>query len=153
MRCLPPRTANDLLPNLRGGNKVGRRSGIVAFELLLLLPIFVVILLGFVQITTIVVVEERLAAASEQGARAASQGGSVMDIDAAVRASLGPGKIRDNIKPVILDPADPVAAPSGTPLKVRVEVEASKVIPDYLRFIGFSLASHTLVGQTVMRKE
>lgn len=142
MRFPHPRTA-----------KSTRRPGSLAFELLLLLPIFLVILLGFVQLSTIVVVEERLAAASEQGARAASQGGSVMDVETAVRDSLGPGTIRDNLKPLILNPPDPVAAFTGAPLTVRVEVNAKDVIPDYLNFIGFSLANHVLVGQTVMRKE
>lgn len=132
------------------------RTGMVAFELLLITPVFLVMLLGFVELSMIVLVEERLAAASNVGARVASQGGSTTDIKAAVDNYLGVGtpiqsSLQYKYDPVPFDP--PSAYFSGTQLTVRLEVEACKVVPDLLRFVGFSLSGQILVGQTVVRKE
>lgn len=43
--------------------------------------------------------------------------------------------------------------PSGEPVMVNVQTPASNAIPDLLTFIGFSIKSQTLIGQTIMRKE
>ena len=137
----------------RRTNEQSRRAGSAAFEMLLILPVFVVLLLGFVELSMIVVVEERLSMASGQGARVAAQGGDTSDVLKAVKDSLGPGTVRENLKPIIYEPSDPTTAASGTPVKVRLEVEAKKTVPDLLRFIGFSISNQMLVGQTVMRKE
>ena len=57
------------------------------------MPVFLVLLFGFVELSTVVVLEERLSAASVGGPRS-SQGGSVSDIDIAVNNSLGPGTLK-----------------------------------------------------------
>ena len=137
------------------------RRGTIALEMLLILPVFLALLVGFVEFSSIVVVEERLEAASAQGARVASQGGSVTDVYTAVNYSLGPGGLQDNRTITITNPAaadptaaiDPTMVDSGTPIMVRVEVTANLVVPDLLRFIGYSLSNQALVGQSVMRKE
>jgi Flp pilus assembly protein TadG len=125
--------------------------------MLLLLPIFLVLLLGFLELSLIVIVEERLAAASGQGARAASQGGTVADIQAAVTASLGSGNLQANTVLTVMDPNGLTTSPeldaAGVPLTVTLTASAGTVIPDLLRFIGFSIANQPLIGQTVMRKE
>ena len=130
-----------------------KRRASVSVELLIVTPVFLVMLLGFVELSMIVLVEERLAAASAQGARVASQGGSYTDIEAAVNTYLGPGPIAENLKPLKYTPLNPTTANSGDPVTVRVEVEGSKVVPDLLRFIGFGLSGQILVGQTTLRKE
>jgi hypothetical protein len=141
-----------------------RREGAIALEMLLVLPVFLVLLLGFVELSTIVMVEERLAAASAQGARVASQGGATSDVTTAIENYFGPGKITDNytlnITQNVTDPpslivsqVNPITISSGSPIRVIVKIEASKVVPDLLRIIGFGLSGQILVGQTVMRKE
>jgi Flp pilus assembly protein TadG len=134
-----------------------KRNGSVSVETLILLPVFLVLLLGFIEISLIVIVEQRLAAASFQGARVASQGGTAADVVAAVDTSLGPGTLQSNITVTISDPNGPTTHPqsdaSGVPLTVLVQVDATAVIPDLLRFIGYSLSSQVLAGQTTMRKE
>jgi Flp pilus assembly protein TadG len=122
--------------------------------MLLLLPVFLALLLGFVEFSTIVVMEERLEAASAQGARVASQGGSVSDVQTAVFDSLGPGPLQNNLMmPITIIPSDPTSAVSGAPVTVRLEVTANLVVPDLLRYIGYSISNQVLVGQSVMRKE
>ena len=129
------------------------RRAIVSVEMLIILPVFLVILLGFVELTMLVIVEERLAAASSQGARVAAQGGTTADVAIAVNNSLGAGSVRTNLNAIIYSPTDPMNALPGDPVTVRLEVEAREVIPDLLRFIGYSISKQMLVGQTVMRKE
>ncbi len=125
--------------------------------MLILLPIFLVLLLGFVEICMIVIAEERLAAASYQGARVASQGGTSADITAVVNTSLGQGTLQANVAVTISDPNGPITDPeddlSGVPLTVTLQASATTIVPDLLRFIGFSISNQVLVGQTVMRKE
>jgi Flp pilus assembly protein TadG len=134
-----------------------RRNGSVSVETLILLPIFLVLFLGFIELSLIVISEERLAAASGQGARVASQGGTSSDIAVAVTNSLGQGALQTNVTVTILDPTGPITNPetdaSGVPLTVLLQVNAIDVVPDLLRLIGFSISSQVLVGQTVMRKE
>jgi Flp pilus assembly protein TadG len=116
-----------------------------------------VLLLGFIELSMIVVVEERLAAASGQGARAASQGGTIADIQTAVDNSLGVGALQTNATLTVQDPTVVTMHPendaSGATLTVILSVNASTVIPDLLSFVGFSISSQVLVGQTTMRKE
>jgi Flp pilus assembly protein TadG len=132
--------------------------------MLLVLPVFLVLLLAFVELTSIVLVEERLAAASIQGARVASQGGTLADVQAAVDNYFGPGTLKDNYvlnltqnttatASAISETIDPTLVSSGQPVRVIVKVEAGKVVPDLLRLVGFELSDHVLVGQTVLRKE
>jgi len=151
-------------PRLPARDRRPIRRGVVALEMLLVMPVFLVLLLGFMELTSIVLVEERLAAASAQGARVASQGGTVADVQAAIDNYFGPGKIKDNytlnITQNTTNPAsavsetiDPTLVSSGQPIRVIVKVEAGKVVPDMLRMIGFGLSGQILVGQTVNRKE
>ncbi|MCE9534489.1 MAG: pilus assembly protein [Planctomycetes bacterium] len=130
-----------------------KRPGSIAVEMLIILPVFLVILLGFVELTMLVIVEERLAAASYQGARVASQGGSTTDVETAVHHSLGPGSVSTYLNDIIYTPTVLATANSGDEITVRLEIEAKRVIPDLLRFIGYSISNQILVAQTVMRKE
>jgi len=85
----------------------------------------------------------------------AAAGGNLDDVKAAVKASLliGEQNLVD-IQAVLTDPpnsAQPV--PPGSPVAVMVSAPARALVPDYLRFIGISIANRCLIGQTVMRKE
>jgi Flp pilus assembly protein TadG len=131
----------------------GRRAASVSLEMLLVMPVFLALLLGFVEFSSIVVVEERLAAASGQGARVASQGGTTTDVLTAVNNSLGTGSIQMNLMTPVITPADPTTATSGEPVTVQLQVSAAAVVPDLLRYIGYSISDQVLVGQTTMRKE
>jgi len=138
-------------------SKRSTRNGTVSLEMLLLLPVFLMLLLGFIELSMIVVVEERLAAASGQGARAASQGGTIADIQTAVNNSLGVGTVQTNVTLTVMDPngatMHPESDASGVPLTVVLDVNATTVVPDLLSFVGYSISSQVLVGQTTMRKE
>lgn len=49
------------------------------------------------------------------------------------------------------EPAQPI--PSGEPVVVRVQTPVNNAVPDLLAFLGISIQSNNLVGQTIMRKE
>jgi hypothetical protein len=72
-----------------------------------------------------------------------------------VKASLLKGEQNVvEIQAILTDPpnsSQPVN--SGSPVAVMVSASAKSLVPDFLRFIGVSIANRCLIGQTVMRKE
>jgi Flp pilus assembly protein TadG len=133
--------------------RIAGRRATVALELLLALPVLVGVLLGVVEFGLMLVAQQQLVAASREGARVASQGGAQTDIVQAVHQFLGAGSLSNaNIAAVLTDAmGQPLA--SGQPVTVTVSIPATQVAPDFLGFIGFSIAGENLVGQTTMRKE
>jgi len=133
-----------------------RIGAIVAMELLLVFPLMMAIFFGTVEYGLWLAAEARLFNASREGARVAAAGGNLDDVKAAVKASLLMGEQNlVEIQAVLTDPPNstqPVAP--GSPVAVMVSASPKSVgVPDYLRFIGVSIANRCLIGQTVMRKE
>jgi TadE-like protein len=129
------------------------RRGTVALELLLALPVLLGVVLGVVEFGLMLVAEQQLVAASREGARVASQGGAQSDVVQAVEQFLGSGTLRNAMINAVLtdNMGQPLA--SGQPVTVTVSIPAKQVVPDLLKFVGFSIAGENLVGQTTMRKE
>ena len=85
----------------------------------------------------------------------AAAGGNLDDVKAAVKTALllGEQNLVD-IQAILTDPpnsSQPVLP--GGQVVVFVSAPAKTLVPDYLRFIGVSIAQRCLIGQTVMRKE
>jgi len=134
----------------RKGRYSRRRLGAIhAVELLLLLPIVLILIVGMVEYSMILSIDQQLAVASREGARVAAQGGDSCEVEAAARLALGCGSVGQNA--VVTSQLTDI---SGNPVLVRVAVcDASSVVPDMLRFLGFSIQNQELAGATVMRRE
>jgi len=127
----------------------------MAMEFLLVFPLMLAIFFGTVEYGLLLAAEARLFNASREGARVAAAGGNIEDVRAAARTALLTGEqSRVDIQAVLTDPpssSNPVLP--GGQVAVIVCAPARALVPDFLRFIGMSLANRCLVGQTVMRKE
>jgi Flp pilus assembly protein TadG len=142
----------SMLYQLAGSRKrlTQRRPGAIhAVELLLLLPIVLGLLVAMVEYSMILSIDQQLAVASREGARVASQGGSAVEVEAAARLVLGTGSVNQGA--VVTSQLTDV---SGNPVAVQVAIaDASTVVPDMLRFVGFSINGTPLAGTAVMRRE
>jgi Flp pilus assembly protein TadG len=127
-----------------------RRSGALhAVELMLLLPIVLAIVLGMIEYSLMLSTDQQLAVASRQGARVAAQGGTSVEVEASARLALGTGNLANRAVVTSL-----LSDVSGTPVTVAVSVpDAATVIPNMLRFVGFSIKNQPLTGSTVMLRE
>lgn len=130
-----------------------RRRGGMAVELLFVFPILLAVLLGTVEFALWLSAQQQVTLASREGARAAATGGGQDDVTQSVRRALG--DVRFNAAEVVVTLTDANGDPlvPGDPVAVQVRLRAGAVVPDLLRFIGFSIQNEVLVGQTVMRKE
>lgn len=132
-----------------------RVGAIAAMELLLVFPLMMAIFFGTVEYGLLLAAEARLYNASREGARVAAAGGNLDDVKAAAKMALLLGEQSNvDIQAILTDPpASSTPVLPGGQVSCRVCVSAGTVVPDYLRFIGLSIANRCLVGQTVMRKE
>jgi len=152
MRRATSRPAND-------------RRGSVALEFLFLFPLFLGLVLAFVEFTTIIRCEEKLCRASHAGSKAASRGATRAEIAEAAGLALGSGTLgehsRVEVSRVVRGPdgdylvsvAHPEVLPPGTPVVVTVEAPTAKVVPNFLRAVGLDLCGEHLTGQTTFLKE
>jgi hypothetical protein len=129
------------------------RRGAAAVEALLTLPVLVTVVLAVVELSMLSAVQEQLLAASREGGRVAALGGNENDVSQAVQRHLGHGAVSAARIQLVLRDHSGHPLPSGNPVQVVVSIPAKQVVPDLLRFIGFSIQKQTLTGSTVMRKE
>lgn len=142
---------------LSTGARAGHRSGYLLFELLLLLPVLLVLLLAAVQFGMLLHARQQLTAASREGCRVAAVGGTQEGVTEMARQVLGPGRLGDADIQITLADGTPVTSPADIPageaVAVWVRLPARHAVPDLLRFIGYSLRDDQIVGRTVMRRE
>lgn len=129
------------------------RRGVLAVELLFVLPILLGLLLATVEFSMLLVAEQQILIASREGARVAAQGGDVPDIQAAVQTFLGQGVLSQATVTAVLTDLAGQPIPSGSAIAVTVSLPARQAVPDMLVFLGYSISGDTLVGTTIMRKE
>lgn len=152
-----------------------RRRGSAPVELLIVLPVFLLILFGIGGLADLLITEQLLSEASARGARTAALGGTKAEIEASVRAVLGPVRSKNvNIEIGIAEEkqsasqaaspstdgnngseqAEPVSVTTGVPpgqlIAVRVSAKVRDVAATRLVPLG---GNELLVGQTVMQKE
>lgn len=131
-----------------------RRVGaILSFELLLVLPVFMLLLFGMIVLSTLLAAEARFAHASREGARVAALGGDLAAVEATVAAVLGDQQFQAATVTVTPDISSGNAYPSGTAMEVLVTIPAPLVVPDLTAAVGFSIRNQTIAGRTVMRRE
>ncbi len=125
------------------------RRGSLSVELLLILPIVLILLLGLIEFGTWLEVGRKVSTAGRQGARVAALGGSVDDVDRAVRRSLGNGPM--SAAQVYVSAS--FDGEPGEPVAVRVEIPAALVVPDLLGLIGLGHGDRKIGTTVVMRRE
>lgn len=133
-----------------------RKGAIVAMELLLVLPLMMAIFFGTVEFGLLMAAEARLYNASREGARVAAAGGNLQEVQTAAKNALLPTEAPYVTIDAVLYSDPPTNSlpvlPGGT-VAVMASAPARALVPDFLRFIGVSIAHRCLSAQTVMRKE
>ncbi|MFO0813768.1 MAG: TadE/TadG family type IV pilus assembly protein [Gemmatales bacterium] len=134
-----------------------RRRGILAFELLLILPIILLLILAMVQFSLTLHARQQLVAASREGCRIAALGGNLTEVERTIKRTLGNGRLADaDIE--VTDESGAVISegqtvPSGESIAVWLRLPTAHVVPDLLRFIGYTIKDDELVARTLMRRE
>lgn len=126
---------------------VRRQGALLSTELLFLLPIFVIVVVAFVEFSALITAETQLLAASREGARTAALGGTQADAQAAVANAFGGSGVTVDIV-YVNGAADP-----GNPVQVTVTAPAVSYVPNYLRYFGFDLTDRTMTARSVMTME
>jgi hypothetical protein len=133
------------------------RRGILAFELLLVLPILLIVVLAAVQFSLTLHARQQLVAASREGCRVAALGGDLGEIERTIRLTLGNGRLADADIELTDEAGKPISAgmtiPSGDSVAVWLRLPTIHVVPDLLRFMGYSIQKDEMVARTVMRRE
>jgi hypothetical protein len=159
------------------------QRGTITVELLVVLPIIALIGAALVQFALMLLADQKLLLAAYNGATAARHDGTEDDIAFAVDKAMPQIAYKNNriIKvyrvdpPVIPNdppvdvliatisptnvvtlanpPVDVASQPSLAAIKVTVEVQADKVVPNMLKYVKYDLANYTLVGAVVLPKE
>jgi Flp pilus assembly protein TadG len=135
------------------------RRGIVANELLLVLPVLLLIVLGMAEFSLILLARQELLTASREGARVASHGGADRDrvtqeVKATVKRVLGDGRLGDaGVEVHFLDGDPSLPQPTRDRVEVVVGVGVTHVTPNFLGFLGLNLAGRRLIAGTVLNVE
>lgn len=131
-----------------------RRRGLLTFELILVLPLLLIVVLATIELATMLLANQALSAAAHVGAREASiPGATRARVERAVEQALSPWRFAPALDPVHIDPPNLSAARTGAPVTVRLSVRSSAAVPDLLRFVGLSLEGQRLEAAYVLRKE
>lgn len=133
--------------------KKSRRSGIGAFEVMLILPILLLMLLAAVQFSATLTAEDKIAEASRQAARVAAAHGDETAIHSAVRNALGTSAYNQATITVKYVHSDQNGSAGGVSVQVIVSVPTKEMAPNYLKIIGLNNDDESLTGQTIMRME
>jgi hypothetical protein len=152
------------------------RPGMLVVELILVLPLLLITLLGTCEFALLLVARAELVSACREGARVASHGGGDREairaeVQETVHRVLGKGNLSRCAKveicwhkeelrhPPATDPNHPQAEDPTHPhfgrdrVEVVVHVPAGRVVPNFLAWAGFSIASRELWSATVMNLE
>lgn len=134
-----------------------RRRGILTFELLLILPILLLLVLAMVQFSLTLHARQQLVAASREGCRIAAIGGDLGEVERTIRRTLGNGRLAEADIELTDEAGSPIVAgqavPSGDAVAVWLRIPTTAVVPDLLRFMGYSIKGEELVARTLMRRE
>ena len=134
------------------GRRVRRpRAGAAMVEMALVLPLFILIVVGIIEFGRAFMVQQMVTNASREGARHASLPNTTEnEVGALVRDYLATGRIHRDVVTITVTPTNLQDATTGTQVSVRVDVPYSGVA--WLPTPWF-LGQTTLNSVTVMRHE
>lgn len=142
--ALAPQRENGAAP-LRS-----KRRGAAAVEFAIVLPVFVILVLGMIEIGRYIMVQQVLTNASREGARrAVLDGASESEITTAVRTYLNNSAVNGTAATVVFNPPELDDADSGDPVTVTVSISRAAV--SWLPMQNYNGAA--LSASTVMRRE
>lgn len=126
-----------------------RRRGAAAVEFALVAPLFILLLLGMIEVGRAIMVQQIITNASREGARSAVlDGATATDVETFVNTYLTNASLP--AATVTFPQGDPESAGFGAPVEVRVQLNYGQVswvpAPMYLNGIP-------LTASTVMRRE
>lgn len=130
--------------------RVRSRRGAVAFETLLVLPLFLALVLGMVGIADLLIAEQLVAEASGRAARTAAIGGSEQEIRESVRAVLGSDRAEKARITVVPVSGEPGPVPPGGLIEARIELDVRDAT--WTRLAPVS-GDDSVVGRAVMLRE
>lgn len=130
----------------------------LAFELVLVLPLLLMVVLAMAQFSMLLTARQELLAACREGARVASHGGdrdvAATEAESTVRRLLGDGRLAGSEVHVSWLPDDPGRPENGRErVEVVVAVPATLAAPNFLGWTGFTLNGQFLTAVTVMNVE
>lgn len=135
-------------PPGRNNGPGGSRGGVVTLELLLTLPIFLILLMGLIEISLLMFARGEIVEASRAGARLATLSGvDPWEVDEEVQRSL-----RGRFGTAVNVDAY-VGEYSGDEVVVTVRVPMWAAAPDLLWPVGYSLQGQQIIAETRMVKE
>jgi len=133
------------------------RKGILALELVIVLPVLLLVLLAVVQFSTYLLATQAIQAAALVGAREATlPDATTQSVSASVHRALGSWRFEKNMgnDAVVIKPDGWQTARSGQSVSVSVRVDAKKAAYNSLRHLpGFAWTDEKICGQYVLRKE
>ncbi len=155
---------NQLITSNSKARRRGRtRRGVMSFELLLVIPILLIVIVGGIEVSQLLMANQALQAASAAGAREASMPGSTeADVREAVRRSVigwrfEPEMMDSDIDIAAIDMSGSVialgSAMPGDVVKVSIEIDATAAVPDFLLSWGLSIASKKMNAASIFRRE
>lgn len=138
----------------RTRNGRSRRRGALTFELILISPLVLILLLAIVQFAFWLLACQAINGAAAIGARAAAlPGATPQSVQTAVDRAVENWRFGDSVDPVQVRPADLSQIPTGAPVKVVVSVDIGAAVPDCLGKFGFDLGERKISGCFVASKE
>ncbi|MFO0902865.1 MAG: TadE/TadG family type IV pilus assembly protein [Pirellulales bacterium] len=129
-----------------------RRRGAAALEFALILPVFLTLVLGMIELGRIVMVLQSLTYASREGCRIAVLDGSTSSaVTSRVNQALGGSAITMPPATVVITPSNPSSAAYDEPVTVTVQVAYSQV--SWLPTTHFVGSDAVLKASITMRRE
>jgi len=135
----------------------------MTFELLLVIPILLVILIGMIEVSQMLMAGQAVQAAASNGAREASMpGASEASVREVVRKSVAgwrfaPQLVDEDIEIEAMSLAGVVVpfadAERGDIVTVTIDIDAVDAVPDFLVSWGFSIAGRSINASALYRKE
>src|SRR5262245_60239066 len=120
------------------------RTGLLAIELLIALPIVLSLLLAMVQFSLLMSARQQVTNAAREGARVLALGGGADEIRTTVDRFLGENVAQINATLSDVN-GEPIA--SGQPVEVTVTIPTRSLVPEMLGIIGFGLGDSKLVSK------
>jgi hypothetical protein len=134
-----------------------QRKGSLTFELLLVLPILLILMVGMIQMSLTLMCRQQLLGASREAARVAALGGNHKSVVLAAKQCLGDGRLGEAEILLTTGEGKPIRSAqevrSGESIQVWISIPAEQAVPNFLAFAGFQSKDELIVARTVMRKE
>jgi hypothetical protein len=126
------------------------RRGAVAFEALLIVPLFLTLAAGVVGIADLLITEQLIGEASGRAARTAALGGTEEQVIESIQAVLGSDRTQHAKVYIGSAHGEPGPVPPGELIEVRIQIEARHAT--VTRLVPVS-SDEPLIGRTVMQRE